>query len=179
MLQVNIQQAAFVRQLADMKKCLMLNACVKALSFIAIAVSASPAFAQTATDAVEAVTVTGSRIISDITLSPTPLTVVTADQLQATTPSNIPDGLEKLPVFLGSRSTRNVQNGSSNNTGNVLNLRNFGVARTLVLLDGHRVAPSNADGSVDTDVLPSMLMSRVDVVTGGASAIYGLSLIHI
>ena len=55
----------------------------------------------------------------------------------------------------------------------MLNLRNFGVSRTLVLLDGHRVAPSNQDGTVDVDTLPQMLMSRVDVVTGGASAVYG------
>src|SRR5260370_22428639 len=49
---------------------------------------------------VEQVTVTGSRVISDITLSPTPLTVVTAEQLQATTPTNIPDALNKLPDFI-------------------------------------------------------------------------------
>lgn len=132
-----------------------------------------PAFAQPADTNVEAVTVTGSRIISDITQSPTPLTVVTSDQLLANTPTNIPDALAKMPVFFGNRTQRNVQNGSSNGTGNVLNLRNFGSSRTLVLLDGHRVAPSNSDGTVDVDVLPQMLMSRVDVVTGGASAVYG------
>lgn len=121
----------------------------------------------------ESIVVTGSRIISDIANSPTPLTVVSAEQLQATTPTNIADGLAKLPVFMGSRGQRTVQNASSNNNGNVLNLRNFGVERTLVLLDGHRVAPSNSDGTVDIDVLPMMLMSRVDVVTGGASAVYG------
>ncbi|MDB5741427.1 MAG: tonB dependent receptor family protein [Alphaproteobacteria bacterium] len=141
-----------------------------AASVVAIS---SAAAAQTADSGVETVTVTGSRIISDITQSPTPLTVVTADELLASTPTNIPDALGKLPVFFGNRSQRNVQNGSSNGSGNVLNLRNFGSSRTLVLLDGHRVAPSNSDGSVDVDILPQMLMSRVDVVTGGASAIYG------
>jgi len=141
-----------------------------AASVIAIS---SAAIAQTSEGNVEAVTVTGSRIISDITQSPTPLTVVTSDELLAGTPTNIPDALGKLPVFFGNRSQRNVQNGSSNGSGNVLNLRNFGASRTLVLLDGHRVAPSNSDGSVDVDVLPQMLMSRVDVVTGGASAVYG------
>jgi iron complex outermembrane receptor protein len=122
---------------------------------------------------VEQVTVTGSRVISSVAQSPTPLTVVTAEQLQSTTPTNIPDALNKLPVFLGSGSQRNVNNASTNAAGNTLNLRNFGAQRTLVLLDGHRVTPSNADGTVDTDVLPQMLMSRVDVVTGGASAVYG------
>ena len=149
---------------------LMCAASVAAISMVAIP---SIAMAQAADSNVEAVTVTGSRIISDMTQSPTPLTVVTAEELQANTPTNIPDALAKLPVFMGNRSQRSVGNAANNSTGNVLNLRNFGVSRTLVLLDGHRVAPSNADGSVDVDVLPQMLMSRVDVVTGGASAIYG------
>ena len=122
---------------------------------------------------VEAVTVTGSRVISDITLSPTPLTVVTAEQLQATTPTNIPDALNKLPDFIGGATPRTQGNGSTNNGGNMLNLRNLGQSRTLVLLDGQRVAPSNQNGTVDVDALPQMLVSRVDVVTGGASAVYG------
>lgn len=130
------------------------------------------AYAQTATG-VETVVVTGSRVISDAANSPTPLTIVSAAQLQETTPTNIPDGLNKLPVFMGSSSPRSISNSDHNGSGNVLNLRDFGPQRTLVLMDGHRVAPSNADGTVDTDVLPEMLVSRVDVVTGGASAVYG------
>src|SRR6202030_754030 len=63
--------------------------------------------------------------------------------------------------------------GSQNFSSNTLNLRNFGAQRTLVLLDGHRASSSNADGTVDIDTLPQMLISRVDVVTGGASAVYG------
>ena len=54
-----------------------------------------------------------------------------------------------------------------------MSLRNFGPSRTLVLLDGHRVAPTNQDGSVNIDTLPQMLVNRVDIVTGGASAVYG------
>jgi iron complex outermembrane receptor protein len=122
---------------------------------------------------VESVTVTGSRIISDITLSPTPITAVSIEQLQATTPTNIPDALNKLPIFANGRSPRSQDNAGRNAGGNVLNLRNFGVARTLVLLNGHRVPASNQDGTVDIDTLPQMLVSRVDVVTGGASAVYG------
>ena len=147
--------------------------CATSVAAISIFVIPSVAMAQAADSNVETVTVTGSRTITDITQSPTPLTLVTAEELQATTPSNIPDALAKLPVFMGNRSQRSVGNASNNSVGNVLNLRNFGVSRTLVLLDGHRVAPSNGDGSVDIDVLPQMLMKRVDVVTGGASAIYG------
>src|SRR5699024_3160327 len=62
---------------------------------------------------------------------------------------------------------------SRNTSGNVLTLRNFGASRTLIPLDGHRVPASNQDGTVDIDTLPQMLMSRVDVVTGGAAAVYG------
>ena len=122
---------------------------------------------------IETVTVTGSRVISDIANSPTPLTVVTAEQMQSTTPTTIPDALNKLPVFYGSNSQRTSSNAASNSSGNVLNLRNFGANRTLVLLDGHRVAPTNFDSTVDTNILPQMLVQRVDVVTGGASAVYG------
>ena len=122
---------------------------------------------------VEQVVVTGSRVISDIANSPTPLTVVTTEQLQATTPTDIPDALNKLPVFQGSSQPRTAGNGGSGSGANVLALRNFGAQRTLVLFDSHRVAPANANGTVDVDTLPQMLMSRVDVVTGGASAVYG------
>ncbi len=122
---------------------------------------------------VEQVTVTGSRVISDITLSPTPITAVSAEQLQSTTPTTIPDALNKLPDFYGNQTSRNQGNGSGNGSSNTLNLRNLGQSRTLVLLDGQRIAPSNQGGTVDVDTLPQMLVSRVDIVTGGASAVYG------
>lgn len=122
---------------------------------------------------IESVVVTGSRVISDAAVSPTPLTIVSTDDLLATTPTDIPDGLNKLPVFQGSQSIGRPGDGSQNYASDTLNLRNFGDQRTLVLLDGHRATPSNSDGSVDVDTLPQMLISRVDIVTGGASAVYG------
>jgi outer membrane cobalamin receptor len=122
---------------------------------------------------VEQIIVTGSRIISDASKSPTPVMVFWVDQLHATTPTNIADALNKLPVFQGSSGPRTQGNAGSNGAGNVLNLRNFGQQRTLVLLDGHRVPATSAAGTVDIDTLPQMLMTRVDVVTGSASAVYG------
>jgi len=122
---------------------------------------------------IKEVTVTGSRIITDNLRSPTPITSVSMDEIAKTTPSDIPDALNKLPEILGSRTPRTQGNASTNNGGNVLSLRNFGASRTLVLLDGHRVPSSNQDGSVNVDILPQMLVSRVDIVTGGASAVYG------
>jgi outer membrane receptor protein involved in Fe transport len=121
----------------------------------------------------ESIVVTGSRVISDAASSPTPLTVISSKQLRDTTPSNLADGLNKLPIFQGSQTLGRPGDGSQNFSSNTLNLRNFGVQRTLVLLDGHRAASSNADGSVDIDTLPQMLVSRIDIVTGGASAVYG------
>jgi outer membrane receptor protein involved in Fe transport len=140
---------------------------------VAFAALPSVAYAQSAATNVESITVTGSRVISDAANSPTPITIVSTEQLQATTPTNLPDGLNKLPIFYGSQIIGRAGDGTSNLASNVLNLRNFGSQRTLVLLDGHRAPPSNANGTVDIDTLPQMLVQRVDVVTGGASAVYG------
>jgi len=122
---------------------------------------------------VEAVTVTGSRITAIATNAPTPVTVVSTEQIQQTTPSSLPDGLNKLPIFQGSAIPTRSGDGAGNQAQNVLALRGFGTQRTLVLMDGHRLTPSNANGTVDVDSIPQMLISRVDVVTGGASAVYG------
>src|SRR6201996_102294 len=133
----------------------------------------SDAFVDVEPELPEAIIVTGSRVISDAANSPTPVTMVSVTQLHETTPSNLADGLNKLPIFQGSQTIGRPGDGSQNFSSNTLNLRNFGGQRTLVLLDGHRATPSNADGTVDIDTLPQMLVSRVDVVTGGASAVYG------
>ncbi len=121
----------------------------------------------------ESIVVTGSRVIADAANSPMPVTVISTKQLRGTTPANLADGLNKLPIFQGSQTIGRPGDGSYNFSSNTLNLRNFGTNRTLVLLDGHRAASSNADGTVNVDTLPQLLISRVDVVTGGASAVYG------
>lgn len=118
------------------------------------------------------ITVTGTRIANNRN-SPTPITAAAVEEMAATTPSDIADGLNKLPQIIGGRTPRTQGNGSTNNGGNVLSLRNFGPSRTLVLLDGHRVPASNQDGTVNIDTLPQMLVERVEIVTGGASAVYG------
>lgn len=121
----------------------------------------------------EEITITGSRILRPGEASPTPVTSVSTAQLAATTPSNIPDALNKLPEFSGSNNQTTIGNSSANNAGNFLNLRNFGEQRTLILFDGNRVPPTTASGTVDINTLPQGLIERVDVVTGGASAVYG------
>ena len=94
---------------------------------------------QGAPEGLETVVVTGSRVISDVANSPTPITAVSTNQLLTTTPTNLADGLNKLPIFQNSASERNLSSGGGNNSGDFLNLRNFGQQRTLVLLDGMRL----------------------------------------
>ncbi len=129
------------------------------------------AFAQE--QSVETVTVTGSRIITNGNDAPTPVTMMAVDDLQLTTPSDVPDALAKLPVFLGSYSQRTTAGANHNLSANVLNLRNFGMTRTLILFNGNRVGATAPTGETDINTLPQDLMERVDVVTGGASAVYG------
>ena len=141
--------------------------------------TATGALAQTAPgderEAAEAgdIVVTGSRVLTSGANSPTPLTTITSDALLATTPASVPDALNKLPVFQGSTQPRSAGNSQTMAGQNIINLRNLGPQRVLVLLDGHRVTPTNQDGTVSIDTLPLDLMQRVDVLTGGASAVYG------
>jgi outer membrane receptor protein involved in Fe transport len=126
------------------------------------------------------VVVTGSRVIKNGDASPTPVTVVAADDVLRVRPTTIAEALNTLPTFSGSRGQLSNPNsgtasqmGGGNSAGNYLNLRNMGPVRTLVLFDGHRVPPTNVTGVVDVDMIPQQLLQRVDVVTGGASAVYG------
>ncbi len=146
------------------------SACLCTASLVALTTSA---FAQAGDALPETVVVTGSRVIADIANSPTPVTAVTAAQLTTTTPSSISAALNKLPVFMGSTGGQTRPGSTANGAANNLNLRNFGTNRLLVVLDNHRLINTQATGAVNIDVLPEMLISRVDVVTGGASAVYG------
>lgn len=153
------------------------------LSGAALIAMATPAWGQDAGStetepaALEDIVVTGSRVIRDGQDAPTPVTITSAQQLQVT-PSNIPDALNKLPQFAGSTTSVGAGNGAGAGrsnifTGNYLNLRNFGAIRTLVLQDGRRLGATAVNGQVDTNTIPQMLVERVEVVTGGASAVYG------
>lgn len=138
--------------------------------------AAAPLHAQeaSATDAADedaVILVTGSRIQRDGYDQPTPVTVATTEDLLLSVPTSIADGLNRLPQFSGSRSRTFCCEVSS--VGNYLNLRGLGTTRTLVLLDSRRVVPTRESGDVDVNLLPELLIQRVDVVTGGASAAYG------
>jgi len=126
-------------------------------------------------DAVTVTAPTGSRIARSGYEAPTPVTVARADDLLQMTPTSIPDGLNTLPQFQNSSGPARTSHNFANSAvhGNILNLRGVGGNRSLILFDGLRVAPTTFQGAVDVDVLPSALLSRVDVVTAGASAAYG------
>jgi len=83
---------------------------------------------------VEEVTVTGSRVIQNGNNSPTPVTVVQAEQLQKVTPSNVPDALNRLPIFSSRIGQSNFNNGTLNSAGNYLALRGLGPERTLMVV---------------------------------------------
>ncbi|GGE76535.1 TonB-dependent receptor [Niveispirillum cyanobacteriorum] len=127
----------------------------------------------------EEVIVTGSRVIKDGANSPSPVTVIGTDDLLTTQPgATLAEALNSLPVFSGSRGSASNPTtvGSAaggNGSANQLNLRNIGPTRTLVLMDGKRVPPTLFNGVVDVDIIPQLLVERVDVVTGGVSAVYG------
>lgn len=124
---------------------------------------------------VEEVIVTGSRIVRDGYEAPTPVTVAVAEDLSKATPSSILKGLSELPQFAGSVTPEGARHitATSPSHGNLLSLHGIGPARTLVLLDGRRVPPTTFTGLVDTNVMPQLLIQRIEVVTAGASAAYG------
>jgi len=122
------------------------------------------------------IVVTGTRVVRDGFQAPTPLTVLTQEDIENSSPTNnIADFVNQLPQLAGSTRPSNSRlNLSSGQAGiNALNLRNLGEVRTLVLVDGRRSVGSTITGLVDVNTIPQQLVERVDVVTGGASATYG------
>jgi iron complex outermembrane receptor protein len=128
-----------------------------------------------AQEVLEAIEVTGTRILRDGYEAPTPLTVIGVEELNAAAPTNVADFVNQLPSIAGSatpaNTTKNISNGAAGI--NALNLRSLGSVRTLVLLDGQRSVGSQPTGIVDVNDFPQALIERVDIVTGGASAAYG------
>jgi len=125
----------------------------------------------------EQVIVSASRISIGGYQQPTPVTVVTGDQLRRDAFTDIGDAIRQLPAFGASSSPNNTFAANYIVSGtpgiNVVNLRNLGVLRTLVLFNGQRVVASALSGGVDLSTMPTSLVQRVDVVTGGASAAWG------
>jgi len=159
-------------------------------SVIALAVVASatgyPALAQEAPQADpaapqeasatsdEAIIVTGSRIASGFE-RPTPVSVMDSARLQERGATNVGDALAELPAFRATNTpaSTGLSAAAGYIGGRILDLRGLGAVRTLTLVDGKRFVPSTTQATVDTNMIPSILLQRAEVVTGGASAVYG------
>ena len=127
--------------------------------------------AQEETTQVSEIVVTGSRISRQDYKSPSPIVTVDAEDFQATGSVTIDSLMNDMPQFVPSISS--TSNNPSNGGQANLNLRGLGTSRTLVLMNGRRVVPSNASGVVDVNILPTALIKNVEVISGGASAAYG------
>ena len=119
----------------------------------------------------EAIVVTGSRLIRPELDAPSPVTTVDSETFDLTGTVTVETLLNELPQIIpGNTRTSNNQGGEDFST---LDLRGLGPNRTLILVDGERVPASSTTGVVDIGTIPAGLIERVDVVTGGASAVYG------
>lgn len=159
-----------------MKKLTILKAGTAPIA-LGLALAASPVAAQDS-DADEAdstistpIVVTGSRIARPNIESASPVTVVGSEQIALTGTTTVETLLNELPQVIPG-NTR-VSNNSGGENFATLDLRGLGPGRTLILLNGERLPASTTTGVVDVSQIPTGLIQRVEVVTGGASAVYG------
>ncbi|MEN3746334.1 TonB-dependent receptor [Sphingomonas sp. HF-S3] len=117
----------------------------------------------------ESIVVTGSRIPRPDVVSNSPVNVIGEEEIRLTATNETDQLLNALPQAVsGAGAQSNNGNGSA-----TVNLRNLGTVRTLVLQNGRRIVGASQDGVVDLNMIPPSLVKRVEVVTGGASAVYG------
>jgi iron complex outermembrane recepter protein len=135
---------------------------------------ATGAGAQTAAGAdneIDEVVVTGSLIASPNYTAPSPIVTTTAEQLKQTGAVAVESALNQLPQFQAAGTAGTGGQGTGGHA--TLNLHGLGSNRNLVLLDGRRLPLADISGNVDINLIPDSILSGVDVITGGASAIYG------
>ncbi|HET9159085.1 MAG TPA: TonB-dependent receptor plug domain-containing protein, partial [Caulobacteraceae bacterium] len=140
---------------------------------------ASAASAQTASppaaNTLQEIVVTGSRIPRPNLEQATPVAVVSQTVIQQAGPQNLGDVIAELPAVGPTNTIRANSNNFANSAGvSSVDLRNLGTSRTLVLVDGQRhVNGDLGSNAVDLNSIPTALVDRVEITTGGASAIYG------
>lgn len=140
---------------------------------VAMALAPAVASAQiedVAADAVEEIVVTGSRLVRRDFTAPSPITSIDREFILSSGQPTLEEALNNLPQVQPSsgRATNNGGDGSS-----LIDLRGIGAGRTLVMLNGRRVAPAGIGSAVDVNNLPGVLVQRVEIITGGATTIYG------
>ncbi len=130
----------------------------------------TPATAPADAGTSDEIVVTGSRIQRPDLQSNSPIATISAGALATTNTVTAESYLSTSPQFVPAASgTTNNGNGGTA----TVDLRGLGSSRTLVLVDGRRMVPSDIGGAVDINAIPTVLIKRVDVLTGGASAVYG------
>ncbi|TKB02264.1 TonB-dependent receptor [Alteromonas portus] len=142
-----------------------------------VALTSGNVFAQdssTESADVEKIQVTGSRISRQGAIAPSPVTAISGESLLNSGAMNIGEVLNELPSLANTFSLGNSSQFIGTAGLNILDLRGMGTDRTLVLVDGKRhVSSSAGTAAVDTNTIPTSWIERVEIVTGGASAVYG------
>lgn len=154
--------------------------CAASVIVISVAIS-SAAFAQDVSSGENSkegeILVTGSRIRSPNATSVSPINTVGSEELLSRGSGRIEDLINTLPQAFADQGGSNRGGGTGASGTATINLRNLGNQRTLVLIDGKRLMPGDPDRvsaqAPDINNIPSALVQRIDVVTGGASAVYG------
>ncbi len=141
---------------------------------LAVAQTPPPEQAEAATPITEVV-VTGSRIVQPNLQAISPVTSVSADEIKSQGVTRVEDLLNNLPQVMADQGSMSSNGASGTAT---VNLRGLGPQRTLVLINGRRLMPGDrsntpAFAAQDLNNIPAALVERVDVLTGGASAVYG------
>lgn len=141
----------------------------------ALAQDAPPSSQEPDATEVEEIVVTGTRLRLPDYVAANPVTSVTGESLEQSGQTNLTQFLQDVPSLVNSIDIETGSDVNANFNGlALLNLRNLGSSRTLVLVDGRRHVPSNPGTTgVDATAIPTALIDRVEVLTGGASAIYG------
>jgi outer membrane receptor protein involved in Fe transport len=149
-------------------------------AILGAALAIAPVTAVVAQDEAEVsdeITVTGSRIVRQDFTANSPITTVDESAFQNTSTIGVEKVLNELPQFVPALSqftTTDVQATANNTIGaRTLSLRGLGANRNLVLIDGKRGMPINPTMVIDTNSIPRSAISRIEVITGGASAVYG------
>ncbi len=140
-----------------------------------LAVPSAYAQEQDKEKSMEEVVVTGSRIVTGNLESPSPVQTITSEDIQATGILNTQELLLKNPTFGTPTLSRTNSNFLTSGGGvSTVDLRNLGIDRTLTLVDGRRFVSGNPGSqAVDYNTIPAQFIERIDVLTGGASAVYG------
>lgn len=121
-----------------------------------------------------AIVVTGTRILRQDYTATSPVVTISADQLQQAGTVQIDTVLNQLPQLVPTLSIGSNNPSASGGAGQALaDMRGLGAGRTLVLLDGTRLTPSHTSGQIDLNTIPASLIENIEILTGGAGAVYG------